>query len=121
MPPEEGMVSLSTLGRGAAIERFDDEFKRVLENILDPNTADGPRSLSLKVTIAPNEERTSANLAISVSSSVRGPRAVPTMIFIGMDRGQAVAFEHHPEQLKLKLTGKTPVVSLAGEPGGKEE
>jgi hypothetical protein len=121
MPMEEGMVSLSTLGRGAAIERFDDEFKRVLENILDPNTADGPRSLSLKVTIAPNEERTSANLAISVSSSVRGPRAVPTMIFIGMDRGQAVAFEHHPEQLKLKLTGKTPVIGLAGESGGKEE
>ncbi len=46
--PNDGMVSLSTLGRGAAIERFDDEFKRVLENILDPNTADGPRALSLR-------------------------------------------------------------------------
>ncbi len=120
MTPEEGMVSLSTLGRGAAIERFDDEFKRVLENILDPNTADGPRSLSLKVTISPNDERTSANLAISVSSSVRGPKAVPTMIFIGKDRGQPVAFEHNPEQLKLSLGRKTPVVGLASN-DGKEE
>jgi hypothetical protein len=111
----EGKVSLTNLGRGAAIERFDDEFMRVVENILDPNTEDGPRAINLKVTITPNEERTSAGLSISVTSSVRGAKSVPTMIFIGKDRGQAVAFEHNPEQLKLKLTGKTPVVGIAGQ------
>jgi hypothetical protein len=115
------VVTLATLGRGAAIERFDDEFKRVLENILDPNTADGARAVSLKVTILPNEERTSAALAISVSSSVRGPKAVPTMIFIGMDRGEAVAFEHNPEQLKLDLAKNTKVRVVPLDTGGKEE
>ncbi|MFA6509968.1 MAG: hypothetical protein WCV62_05885 [Candidatus Peribacteraceae bacterium] len=115
---EEGKVSLANFARGACIERFDDEFKRVLDNILDPNTADGPRSVTLKVTISPNEERTSAGVSIHVDSSVRGPKAVPTMIFIGKDRGVSIAFEHNPEQLKLKLTNKTPVVALAGE---KEE
>ena len=113
-------VSLGTLGRGAAIERFDDEFKRVLENILDPNTADGPRSINLKVTINPDEQRSRADLSISVSSSIRGPKSVPTIIFMGMDRGQAVAFEHNPEQLKLNLTRKTPVIGLAGESGREE-
>jgi hypothetical protein len=117
---ETDAVSLATLGRGAAIERFDDEFKRVLENILDPNTADGPRSVSLKVTITPDELRARADLSISVSSSVRGPKSVPTIIFMGKDRGEAVAFEHNPEQLKLKLTGKTPVVGLAADAGGEE-
>lgn len=111
-------VSLANLGRGAAIERFDDEFLRVIENILDPNTADGPRAINLKVTVNPNEERTSAGLSISVTSSVRGAKSVPAMIFIGKDRGQAVAFEHNPEQLKLKLMQKTPVVALVDE---KEE
>ncbi len=43
------------------------------------------------------------------------------MIFIGKDRGKPVAFEHNPEQLKLKLTGRTPVIRVAGEPGGEEE
>jgi hypothetical protein len=43
------------------------------------------------------------------------------MIFIGKDRGESIAFEHNPEQLKLKLTGKTPVIGLAGDSGGKEE
>jgi hypothetical protein len=117
----EDMVSLSTLGRGAAIERFDDEFKRVLENILDPNTADGPRSVSLKVTISPDEQRMRADLSISVSSSVRGPKSVPTIIFIGKDRREAVAFEHNPEQLRLDLTNKTPILGLAPEAGKKEE
>lgn len=114
----EGMVSLANLARGGAIERFDDEFKRVLDNIMDLNTADGPRSVTLKVTLSPNEERTSAGVSIHVDSSVRGPKAVPTMIFIGKDRGESVAYEHNPEQLKLKLTKNTPVVGL---PGGKEE
>lgn len=115
---KDGMVSLANLARGACLERFDDELKRVLDNINDPNTADGPRSITLKVTISPNEERTSAGVSINVDSSVRGPKPVPTMIFIGKDQGQSVAYEHNPEQLKLKLANKTPVVKLAGE---KEE
>lgn len=115
------VVSLGNLARGSCVERFDDEFKRVLENILDPNTADGARSITLKVSILPNEERSSAAVSISVDSSVKGPRPVPTMIFIGKDRGQALAFEHNPEQMKLNLTQKTRVHVMPVDTGGKGE
>lgn len=36
--PEAAVVSLDTLGGGAAVERFNYELSRVLENILDLNT-----------------------------------------------------------------------------------
>lgn len=113
-------VTLATLGRGACIERFDDELKRVLDNILDPNTADGARSVTLKVSILPNEERTSAAVSIAVDSSVKGPKAVPTMIFIGKDRGNAVAFEHNPEQLRLDLAKNTKVRVVPVDTGKEE-
>ena len=113
-------VSLATLGRGAVIERFDDELRRVLENIMDPNTADGAREVIVKVKIEPNEERNSASVGIFVASKVQGPKAVPTIIYMGKDRGQAVAFEYNPEQLKLELTGKTKVHAVPVGDTGKE-
>lgn len=35
---EREIVSLENIGRGAALERFDVELQKVLENVLDPNT-----------------------------------------------------------------------------------
>lgn len=35
--PNEYVISLATLNKGAAIELFEQELKRVIENIADPN------------------------------------------------------------------------------------
>lgn len=113
-------VSLATLGRGSAIERFDDELKRVLENIMDPNTADGVREITVKVRIEPNEERNNAAVGIFVTSKVQGPKAVPTIIYMGKDRGAAVAFEYNPEQLQLGLNKNTKVHAVPVGDTGKE-
>jgi hypothetical protein len=49
----EQFVSLETLGQGAAIELFSEELRKVLENVLDPNTkATATRSVTLKAFAA---------------------------------------------------------------------
>lgn len=47
-------VTLSNLAGGGVVERFDDELKVVLKNMLDPNTTLGVREVNLKVKIKPD-------------------------------------------------------------------
>ena len=111
MVTNEDRVSLANLARGAALERFDDELQRVLNNIADPNTADGARELKLTVKIKPDASRGTGKVEIICSSKTQPAKPCATMIFIGQEGKQAVAFEHNPDQLKL------PVPPLAAVPG----
>lgn len=107
-------ISLSTLARGAAIERFDDELRRVLENISDPNTAGGIRSVTLTVKIKPNDERNFGDVSVACSSKVAAAKPVSSQIFIGKDFTGVHAFEHNPEQLKLDIAaGHEPIREVA--------
>lgn len=112
-------VSLSSLARGAAIERFDDEFRRVLENIIDPNTGSGKRSVTVTVTLKPEDDKCSAKVSIECKSKLQGAESVGTMIFLGRSQGRAAAMEHNPEQLKMEFAAQTPVVKLEVAGGGK--
>lgn len=105
-------VSLATLARGGAIERFDDELRRVIENIMDPNTGSGARSVTLKVVLKPAADKASSTVAISCSSKVQGAEPVGTMMFLGRAQGKAVAMEHNPEQMAMTFAAQTPVVAL---------
>jgi len=90
----EERLSLANLGKGAAVERFDDELQKVLENILDPNTRpDLVRSVTLTVKIKPNEDRDFANVEIQATSKLAPYDHVPTHIYIGTEKGRAVAVE----------------------------
>jgi hypothetical protein len=96
----EQFVSLDTLGQGAAIEKFEDELNRVLENILDPNTKPtAARSVTLTVTVKPDEDRSFANTMIEVKSKLAPSRAVGTAIYIGRHAGRAVATERDTRQM----------------------
>lgn len=110
---ETEKTSLANLLGGAAIERFDDELRSVLENILDPNAGEGARTITLKVKLKPTDDRTRADVLITCQSSLVAPAGVQTLLYVGKDQGQAVAFEYNPEQLKLNLAKKTPVVGIA--------
>ena len=49
-------LSLANLGGGAAVEKFDTELQKVLDNIADPNTVENAgREVTLKVKIKPKE------------------------------------------------------------------
>lgn len=105
---DEQFVSLETLGRGspgevsAAIQLFNLEWQKVLDNCLDPNTDTKPkRSVTLKVTIVPDDDRELCKIEISATSKLASIRPHPTQVFLGRDRGRAVAVEHDPKQLNV--------------------
>jgi hypothetical protein len=97
-------LSLATLGGGAAVEKFDEEFRRLAENVLDPNTeATDKREITLKVTVKPTKERRDGELTIKVASKLAAPIAVQTRAFFAQDRqsGEFIAGEHNPQQMAL--------------------
>lgn len=108
------LVSLANLGRGGAIERFDDEFQRALENVLDPNTGESARTVTLKVKMKPNADRTWCSVDVSCSASLASAKPFATQIFVGKQRGKAIASEYNPEQLKLPVEEPTPLREVNG-------
>ena len=96
-------VSLVTLARGAAIERFDDELERVIQNVLDPNAGDGARRITLEVAIKPAADRSTASVYVSCHTKLAPPRPTQTMFYLGRGKDGAFAYEHNPNQLSLVL------------------
>jgi hypothetical protein len=70
----EEIVNLPGLARGAAVELWAEELKKVAANILDVNTdPKATREITLKATIQPNEDRTNAMVAPPTRSRRRSP------------------------------------------------
>lgn len=93
-------VTLRTLAGGAAIERFDDALKRVLENILDPNTdASALRSVVLVVKFKPGNDRSIVAATVDCAAKLAAPSAYPTMMHIGESEDGPVAFEPETRQM----------------------
>lgn len=88
-------VSLATLANGVAVERFDYELNRVLENIADYNTsATALREVTLKIKLKPNEERSFSVVDIHVSSKLSPIKPETTSFYIN----GSVASEFNPRQ-----------------------
>lgn len=99
----EKTVSLETLGRGAAVEKFNQELARVVANILDPNTPpEKARAVTLKVTIKPDKNRLAASVKIECTSSCAPADGFATQFFMGRSKtGQIIAVEQDPRQMSL--------------------
>lgn len=112
-------VSLANLGGGAAIELFNEELQKVLDNIVDENTKPtAVREVALKVKIKPAEDRDYGDVHISCTSKLAPIAPYPTNFFIGKERGKGVAQEHNPKQSKLFKPEEGPkVVPLSKEAG----
>lgn len=100
---EAEKVTLASLRGGAAVEMFDVEMLRVLDNILDPNTTLQVRSVTLTVKIKPDANRSVGAVEISCGSKLAAPKPAVSQFYMGKDRGRAVAFEYNPEQLQMNL------------------
>ena len=100
---ETEQVTLATLRGGAAVEMFDYELQRVLDNILDINTTLTAREVVLKVKIKPDDDRSIGSVEISCGAKLAAPKPCTSRFYLGKDRGKAVAFEHNPEQLRMDL------------------
>ena len=112
---DEKFLSLETLGQGAAVEIFNEELSKMLDNVLDPNTsATAVRSVTLTFAVKPDEDRTFGAGKIDVSAKLAPPRGVGIPIYIGRHAGRAVATERDQRQLAFDDN----VMSLRGGPNG---
>lgn len=117
---EQPIVSLENLGRGAAVELFDDGLQKVLANINDLNTsAKTTRQVTLKVTIKPSENRDIAEVAIECVPKLAPVAPVGTRIAIGKTlSGKVEAREWNNPQADMFVGNEQSKVYKIG--GGKE-
>jgi hypothetical protein len=101
-------VGLVNLMGGLAVERFNDEFARVLANIVDPNTTLKERSITLKVKIKPDSARDLGRVVIDCDSKMAPVRPMESKVFIAITTKGPVATESNPNQPIL------PGVAAAG-------
>lgn len=101
-PEEVELLSLDTLGHGAAREKFQIALDRVLENILDPNTkATAKRQVRLVVDITPTDERGECVVVVRADAKLAPEREHGSTIFVGRKMGKAVATTYDPQQQQL--------------------
>lgn len=95
-------VSLATMGGGAVIERFNYELAKVMKNIGDINTkATEPRTVTLTVTIKPNESRDFTNVNVNVKSKLASIKSQDISFHLIEQDGELVALEYNPKQERL--------------------
>lgn len=110
---EKEQVGLVSLMGGLAVERFDDEFAKVLANIVDPNTPPtAKREITLKLSFKPDKGRDLGAVEIQVSSKLAPAEKMGTRLFISLTRSGPVATEHNPNQPLLPMMDMAPVAQL---------
>ena len=71
--------SLIDMANGAIKERLGYEMGRVIQNISDPNTkATAKRTITVKITLEPDEERKHVEVSATASSALAAPESACT-------------------------------------------
>ncbi len=97
--PNEYVVSLVTLKQGAAVELFDIELRRVLENIADPNVESlAKRKITLTVEFRPSRDAKQAEAVIKCESKLSAVKPAGTTVYFGKVDGEIRAVENDPSQ-----------------------
>lgn len=102
-------VSLNNIAQGAVGELFEREMGKVLENIADASTpAVAPREITIKIKMVPKEDRTTMDVAISVSTKVAPSKPADTTLYLGLEERdgelQPTAKEANVAQTMLGFT-----------------
>lgn len=101
-PEQMELVSLETIGQGAACEIFMDELGRVIRNICDPNTdAKKIREITISFKLSPTEDRKFAAMAISGNSKLAPMKPAGVGIYLGIKHGHPVAKEYDDRQMNV--------------------
>ena len=100
-------VTISNLGGGVLPELFQENQQRVLENIADSNVpAKGKRSIILQIDYEPSEERSVAQITVSVKCKLAGSRGVQVPVYLGYDGDTFVVRQADIAQQELGFTGQ---------------
>ena len=104
-------LDLNNIAKGAAVERFELELEKVMENINDPNTkSDGVRQITLSFTIKPDEDRENLDVIVESKCKLCPTRIAKGNAYIGRRNGKLVAYSHNPNQMELNMNDKPEVV-----------
>lgn len=94
------LTNLMNIGQGAALEKWQDEFNKVLENIHDPNTKfDKTRKIILTVEFSPDKNRHYIATSIHADSKLAPYSEFNTTLATGIQNGTPVAAEIVQEKL----------------------
>lgn len=107
-------LSLESLAGGGALELFDRELRRVIENIRDPNTPwKGARTVRLELKVAAiDDQREQIGVSTNVTSKLAGPRPLTQAAYLGEKDGRPVAVTYDPRQGDI-FRGDTQVRPIA--------
>ena len=87
-------MALINLQWGAIIERAEIEIAEAVRNIIDPNTDDKDRVVTIKITLEPSDDRKTVGIAVTCSSKNRPFKPVQIFASIGEQNGEIVLMEH---------------------------
>ena len=110
-------VSLAELQNGAVVELFDDQLRKVLDNIADINTKpDQVRKIKIELAIKPDKTRKVAETKLSVSASLANIKPQESFMFFQKESGtgKISAFEDQPGP---ELPGINELAVSAGREG----
>ncbi len=110
-------INIGNINEGAAIDAFDLELRKVLENIADLSTvATADRAITLKVTFKPESDRCKVHTEFSISTKLAGIEKHVSKIFVAKtDDGALVALDADPRQMPLWETpakSQPPVIQF---------
>jgi hypothetical protein len=88
---ERQTKSILEMARGAFLERADYEMKRILDNILDPNTsATAKRKMTITVTFEPDADRKDISTRVEVKTSLAATNSIRTTLYIAGESSDGV-------------------------------
>jgi hypothetical protein len=96
MDNEKEELTLINALHGGVLEQFGDALRELVRNVLDPNTdAKAKRSVTLRCTVSPSDDRDFGAVDFSVVPSLAPPKAQTTRVSITYD---GLMFEHAKQQ-----------------------
>ena len=97
-----GEVDLATINGGALIDLFQEQWKRVVANIADPNTKpDSIREVVIKIKVKPDKSRRNATSQIHVEAKLPTIQDHESFIFFEKEGDVLVAYPDDPRQQVL--------------------
>lgn len=95
-------LTLATIADGAAEELFARELARVVDNIADVNCdPTKPRTITLTISLAADEERKKGEAVVSCTSRLVGVKPASTPLYYGRDQGRFTVVESPVRQNEL--------------------
>jgi hypothetical protein len=111
-------INIGNINEGAAIDAFDLELRKVLENVADLSTvATATRSITLKFDFKPESDRCKVHTEFSIKTTFAPIEKHQSKLFAARtDEGALVALDADPRQMPLWQTPKKaepPVIQFA--------